>query len=267
MIKNPKNTPPVVILVEAQLGQNIGMAARAMFNCGVTTLRLVRPRDGWCDDAEAVLQNPDVSPAYQNYVSALMASAEVLRNMPKVQVFDSLADASHDIQFLYASTARSRTLHMDIYTPSQVGKKIVASSVQGIRTGLVFGGEANGLSNDDVAQCHGILTIPLNPDFTSLNLSQAVLLLCWEWWQHAHNKTDIKQTTIPNSPLASIHHSNMAIHRLEQALSDRGFFKSKTSGPTVKRHIHALFNRIHMSEQEVQMLHGIIKCLTEFPKK
>lgn len=259
--------PPVVILVGAQLGENIGMSARAMFNCGVNTLRLVRPRDGWCDNADAVVQNPDLEPAYQNYVSALMSSAEVLRKMPTVQVFDTLTDASHDLQFLYASTARKRTLHMDIYTPSQAGKNIVAHAEQGVRTGVVFGCEANGLLSDDVAQCHGILTIPLNPDFTSLNLSQAVLLSCWEWWRQVQNETNISIENTPDSPLATIHHTNMAIKCLENALNNRGFFKSDTSGPTVKRNLHALFNRIHMTEQEVQMLHGIIKCLTEFPKK
>ncbi len=252
--------PPVVILVGAQLGENIGMAARAMYNCGLDTLRLVCPRDGWCDDAAAVVENPDMNPAYQNYVSALMASAEVLRKMPKIEVFDSLTDASHDMQFLYASTARTRTLHMDVYGPSQVGQKIHQQTAQGMQTGLVFGCEANGLSNDDIAMCHGIVTIPLNPNFTSLNLSQAVLLLCWEWWRQS---PDMALSPIPpDIPMASVHHTHTVLNRLETALQTRGFFKSETSGPTVRRNLRAMFNRIHMNTQEVQMLHGIIKCLT-----
>lgn len=257
--------PPVVILVGAQLGENIGMAARAMYNCGVDTLRLVRPRDGWCDNPDAVVKNPKLHTAYQNYVSALMASAEVLRKMPRVQVFDTVSEAAHDLHFLYASTARSRTLHMQTFSPTQAGDTMIHHGKHNMRSGLVFGCEANGLSNDDVAQCHGVLTIPLNPNFTSLNVSQAVLLLCWEWWRNAHD-LDVNPVSL-DSPLASVEHTHMAIQRLEHALQERGFFKSETSGATVRRNIHALFHRINMTEQEVQMLHGMVKCLTVYPKK
>ncbi len=256
---------PVVILVAPQLGENIGMAARAMYNCGIESLRLVRPRAGWCDDADAVVHNSDLYAAYQNYVSALMASAEVLRKMPKVQVFDTLLDASCDVQFLYASTARPRSLHMHIYSPSEAGTKMHQQAQHNIRTGLVFGCEASGLSNDDVAACHGVVTIPLNPHFTSLNLSQAVLLLCWEWWRQSPQAVPAPVKRTP--PIAAIPHANRAVDSLENALQQRGFFKSETSGPVVRRQLRAMCNRLHMNTQEVQMLHGIVRCLTEYPKK
>ena len=249
----PDTVKPVVILVNPQMGENIGMSARAMYNCGVEQLRLVNPRDGWDKNGKC-------------YEKAMATSAECLRLMPEVQVFDSLADASTDLQAMYASTARPRYMEVNVYSPMQAGEMISQQCNSNIDVGLVFGCESSGLDNNDIALCNGIITVRLNEKFKSLNLSQAVLLLCWEWWKNHNNEMSPKRLEL-DTPPASQEHIQKSLQRLEQELDSRGFFKSDTSGPTVKRNLNAMFNRIHMNEQEVQMLHGIIRCLTDFDIK
>ncbi len=239
---------PVIILIKPQLGENIGMVARAMFNCGIEELRLVKPRDGWPNDR------------------AMATSAECLKLMPEVQVFDSLADASHDISYIYATTARPRDMQVKVQDPMEVGAESATRASNGEKVAFVFGGESSGLHNTDVAQCNSVITIPLNPDFTSLNLAQAVLLVSWEWRKHSGENL-IPAVGEVNSPLASQHHVNKALEVMEEELEKRGFFKSKGAESTVRRNLYTMFNRISMNEQEVQMLHGIVRCLSKFSIK
>ena len=152
---------PVVILVRPQLGQNIGMVARAMLNCGLLDLRLVAPRDGW--------PNPD----------AKSAASGALPVIESAQLFDTTEAAIADLHRVYVTTARPREQVRAVVTPRQAAEEIRVLEAAEERVGLLFGPERTGLSNDDIALADVIVTVPLNPAFSSLNLAQAVLLLAY----------------------------------------------------------------------------------------
>ena len=154
---------PYIVLSKPQLGENIGSTARAMKNFGIEKLRLISPRDGWPNET-----------AY-----AISAGADNVLN--NIEVFDTLEKATQDISLLVATTARKRvvgTKSLDIFDAVE---KTFEYSIKGGQVGFLFGPEQSGLSNDDVVQADFTVSIPLNKDFSSLNLSQAVLLICWEW--------------------------------------------------------------------------------------
>ena len=152
--------PPVIILVRPQLGQNIGKAARAMLNFGLTELRLVAPRDGW--------PNPDAGPAASGADTVL----------EKAEVFASVEEAIADCSLVFASTVRRRDLVMPVVGPEAMATDIRACAG---RTAILFGPERSGLETDDVAVARQIITVPINPEFGSLNLAQAVILVAYEW--------------------------------------------------------------------------------------
>ena len=155
-----KSDKPVIVLVRPQLGQNIGKAARAMLNFGLTEMRLVAPRDGW--------PNPDAGPA--------ASGADVV--LERAQVFDTVAEAIADCSMVFASTVRRRDLVMPVLGPDEMADAIAASPE---RSAILFGPERSGLETEDVALANAIVTVPINPDFGSLNLAQAVILLAYEW--------------------------------------------------------------------------------------
>ena len=156
---------PAIILIEPQLGENIGTCARAMLNCGLTDLRLVRPRDGWpSGSAKAAASGADI----------------VLDN---ARLCDTTEEAIADLSHVFATTARNRGMIKRIMTPREAAVEMRAQSSAGLTTGVLFGPERTGLFNDDLALADTSLTVPLNPSFSSLNLAQAVLLIGYEWYQ------------------------------------------------------------------------------------
>src|SRR5436309_1267357 len=155
---------PAIILVEPQLGENIGTAARAMLNCGLTDLRLVRPRDGWpSEKARAAASGADIV-------------------IDGARLFDDVAGAIADLQHVFATTARGRHMVQRIVTPRQAVGEMREAAVAGRACGVVFGPERAGLTNDDLALADTVISVPLNPAFASLNLAQAVLLIGYEWF-------------------------------------------------------------------------------------
>jgi tRNA/rRNA methyltransferase len=153
---------PVIVLVRPQLGENIGKAARAMLNFGLVDMRLVAPRDGW--------PNPSAGPA--------ASGADIV--LERATVYETLADAVADCAHVYATTVRKRGVTKPVLTPEQAASEIHVNAPTG-RSALVFGPERSGLETDDVALAHAIVTVPINPEFGSLNLAQAVILLAYEW--------------------------------------------------------------------------------------
>lgn len=236
------STQPAIVLVSPQMGENIGAAARAMMNCGLKDLRLVNPRDGWPNER-----------ATANAVGAL-------EKMPPVQVFGSTKDAIADCQRVYATTARPRDMVKSVYTAKSAADDIHARAAQNEKSAVLFGGERSGLDNDDVALAHGIVTVPLNPDFTSLNLAQGVLLLAYEWFQ-AQDETAAIQTHAPEDILASGEELNGMLGRLEEELEARHFFRTEGHKPTMKRNIRAMLMRAEFTDQEVRTMHGMISAL------
>lgn len=239
----PRQGGPVVILVHPQMGENIGAAARAMLNCGVAELRLVRPRDGWPSaQAEAM-------------------SAGALEKMPPVLVFATLADAIADLHHVYATTARPRDMVKHMMTARCAATDMRQREAHGERIGLLFGAERSGLTNDDVALAGTVITIPLNPGFSSLNLGQAVLLVAYEWMV-AGDDTPAHQFINNDSFPATLDSMTNLYDRLTTELEDSGFFRAPDMKPTVIRNLHALLTRAEMTDQEVKTFHGMISALS-----
>ena len=237
---------PVIILVNPQLGENIGMCARAMLNCAVTELRIVKPRDGWPNE---------------NAISAASGAISVLEN---AKLFETTKEAVADLEFVLATTARNRGIVKDICTADAAAKLIHeknAAKVQ--RCGILFGPERTGLENDDVALANAILSIPLNPGFSSLNLAQAVLLTCYSWLtcDNPFKIAEVERTLGETEPAKKDDIENLMKH-MEEELDTGGFFRSPEQRPTILRNIRNFFFRSGMTQQDVRTMHGIFSCMT-----
>ncbi len=230
--------PPVIVLVRPQLGENIGATARAMLNFGLTDLRLVRPRDGW--------PNPAAGPA--------ASGADVV--LRDARIFDSIAEAVADIQFLYATTVRPRGMTKPVMTPAQAAAQSLGRPG---RTALMFGPERSGLETDDVAVAHAIVTVPVNPDFGSLNLAQAVLVCAYEWARGGGAPPIIDNYAGP-APMAEL---EGLIGQLDTALSPIGYYRVPARVASSKRTMRNLLTRPAYSSQEVRTWRGIISALTK----
>ena len=236
---------PVVILVRPQMGENIGAAARAMLNFGLSEMRLVAPRDGW--------PNPR---------AVAMASGAAGRVLDRARVFDSLAEAMADVAYAYATTARGRELTKPVLTPTDAMSDARERSAQGQRVALIFGPERAGLENDDVARASAIVTVPVNPDFPSLNLAQAVLLLGYEW-----SRGQLPPQPAPHSrrsdaeePASRIEVEKLADH-WEERLSDAGFFFPPDKAPAMKLTLRNLWFRLALTRADTRIFHGMLRQL------
>lgn len=233
---------PAIILVEPQLGENIGMAARAMANCALTDLRLVRPRDGW--------PNPDADAAAAGADAVLTAA----------RLYDGTAEAVADLSRVYATTVRTRGMVKPAVTPRRAAEEMRAGAAAGERAGVLFGPERAGLANDDVALADAVLRAPLNPAFVSLNLAQAVLLVGYEWYLQASSAPErrLEKGGAKAAPRAELENF---FQRLEAALDAAGYFRQAERKPMMRRSIRAIFTRAGLTEQEVNTLHGIVSAL------
>ena len=234
---------PVVILVDPQLGENIGMVARAMLNCGLTRLRLVRPRDGWPNPAA---------------VKAASGADQVLDGA--VLCPDTKA-AVADLRRVYATTARPRGMVKPIVTPRGAAREIHAAAGQGEAVGLLFGPERSGLTNDDLALADSVLAVPLNPAFASLNLAQAVLIVGYEWRLATDDTPARRLESGGASPAPKAELINF-LERLERRLDETGFLTPVEKRPVMVRNIRNLFQRADLTEAEVRTLHGIVSALS-----
>lgn len=238
---------PIMVLVEPQLGENIGMAARAMLNCGLTELRLVAPRDGWPNDR------------------AMTASSGALEVITEATVYETTEDAISDLNVVYAASARRRHALKEIITPRLAAAEMHAMP-EDAKIGVLFGAEKSGLHNDDIALAGKIIEAPLNPAFASLNLSQAVLIVAWEWSQQG------REVTGPELPMGHTFPAGKEelvamFEALEDELDARGFLKPVEKRPNMVRNIRNLFQRMAMTDQEVRTMRGIISSLTQHPRK
>lgn len=229
--------PPIIILVRPQLGQNIGKAARAMLNFGLTEMRLVSPRDGW--------PNPDAGPA--------ASGADMV--LEQAQVFHSVADAIADCSAVYASTVRRRDLIMPVVGPEEMARAIHASAG---RTAIMFGPERSGLETDDVALASHIVTVPINPDFGSLNLAQAVILLAYEWSRGAVLAQPTAKESEPPAPMTEL---DGMIGQLDEALNATGYFHPPDKAPSTRNTIRTIMSKPGWSSRELKMVRGMIRAL------
>ncbi|MEM9289390.1 MAG: RNA methyltransferase [Pseudomonadota bacterium] len=236
-------TQPAIILVRPQLGENIGKTARAMLNFGLSDLRLVSPRDGW--------PNPDAGPP--------ASGADIV--LDKAQVFQTLSEAVSDCQRTYATTVRPRDMIKDVFTPEEACGQSRKLEAEGGRIGFIFGPERSGLDNEEVAQSDAIITVPVNPNFGSLNLAQAVILVAYEY-----SRTKIPLPApdailpAPKAALAGLH------DQLSDALEARGYFYPEDRAPLMRRTLRNILERAGFSSQELQTLRGMVKHLLRPPK-
>lgn len=231
--------PPVIVLVRPQLGQNIGKAARAMLNFGLTELRLVAPRDGW--------PNPDAGPS--------ASGADLV--LERSRVFDTVAEAVADCSTVYASTVRRRELVTPVIGPGDMGREIVASLG---RSAILFGPERSGLETEDVALAHKIVTVPINPQFGSLNLAQAVILLAYEWSRHQMLAQPPRREMEPAAPHAEL---DGMIVQLEGWLHDAGYFHPPERMQATRNTIRTIFNKTGWSSREVKAVRGMLRAISQ----
>ena len=238
---------PVVVLVKPQLGENIGAAARAMANFGLSRLRLVAPRDGWPSD-----------PARANASGADWV-------IDGVEVFDTTEAAIADLGLVYATTARQRDMTKPVVGPDAAGAELYRRLAAGEAAGVLFGGERAGLHNDDIALADQILTYPVNPGFASLNLAQAVLVLAYEWMRASGDGTMRNAPdpdTEPAHPLAGKGDLVRLFDHLETELDAAGFLKPPEKRPNMVRNLRNLLHRAELTDQDVRTLRGMIVALT-----
>jgi len=241
---------PVVVLVGAQLGENVGTAVRAMWNCGLAELRLVHPRAGWLNEKT---------------VAASSGAGAILE---KARVYSSTAEAVADLRHVFATTARPRDMEKPAVTPRVAAQAMRAAESRGERIGILFGPERAGLTNDDVTLAETIVEVPLNPAFASLNLAQAVLLLGYEWFQagldadRAPPPTPSQGDAAPATQKALL---DLFTH-LEAELDACGFLRVAEKRPGMVRNIRNIFTRAGLTDREVSTLRGIVTGLTRGPQ-
>jgi len=234
------NRAPAIVLVRPQLGENIGKAARAMLNFGLTDLRLVAPRDGW--------PNPAAGPA--------AAGADIV--LEQARVFDSVADAVADCPHVYATTVRRRGLVVPVIGPEEAAREIRTNDGA---SAVLFGAERSGLATDEVALAGKIVTVPVNPEFRSLNLAQAVILVSYEW----SKGTDLAVPTQADNlePRAPHEHLEGLIQQVYDALDRVGYFHPPDRTPATMNTIRTILTKAGWSSREVQALRGMVRALSE----
>ncbi|RYD48934.1 MAG: RNA methyltransferase [Sphingomonadales bacterium] len=229
--------PPVIVLVRPQLGENIGKTARAMLNFGLTELRLVAPRDGW--------PNPSAGPA--------ASGADLV--LEKAEVFETLAEAVADCSHVYATTVRKRGISRPVLTPEAAARDIHAEPG---RSAILFGRERSGLDIEEVTLARTIITVPINPEFGSLNLAQAVILVAYEW---SKGETLASPPSVDLAPPASQEEFEGMYTQLNAMLEASGFYYPPDRVPTTRRTLRSLLTKAEWTSQELRTVRGVLSAL------
>jgi tRNA/rRNA methyltransferase len=237
---------PVVILVEPQLGENIGMAARAMGNFALSRLRIVNPRDGWPN------------------VSAQRAAAGADHILEGAELFDTVEKAVADLTLLFATTARAHDQAKPVVAPGQAAAEIVAhiATGGGAKAGILFGRERYGLQNEEVALANRIITFPVNPGFASLNLAQAVLLIGYEWFKLS-TEGALPFAMPERSERASQHQMQAFFDNLVRELDRVEFLRPAEKRETMLVNLRNIFSRMEPTKQDMHTLHGVVMAIAE----
>jgi tRNA/rRNA methyltransferase len=233
---------PIIVLVRPQLGENIGKAARAMLNFGLTEMRLVAPRDGW--------PNPSAGPAASG-------ADEVLA---RAQVYDSTAAAVADCSHLYATTVRKRGVTKPVLTPEAAAREVAA---QPGRSAILFGPERSGLETEDVALARAIVTVPINPEFGSLNLAQAVMVLAYEWSKHRDLAQPPLEEELPPAPQEEL---DGLIRHFEEMLEPKGYFLPAGRNEVTRRNLRGVLTKPGWNHLEIRTLRGVLSTLARKPR-
>ncbi len=240
---------PAIILVEPQLGENIGMVARAMANFGLAELRLVNPRDGWPSD------------------KARAAASKADHVIDGAVVYATLEEAIADLNFVYATTARGRDGFKPVRSPITAAETLRHKFKAGEKTGILFGREKSGLSNEDVALADEIVTFPVNPAFASLNIAQAVLLMSYEWMKSGMEDLTAVPFDAPEQPMATKDELVGLFDHVEEALDARGYFHPPHKKARMVENLRAVLSRRAFTTPEIHVVRGVISSLDRFSRR
>ena len=240
--------PPAFILVRPQMGENIGAAARAMLNFGLERMRIVSPRDGW-----------------PNSAAVAMASGAG-RVLDQAGLFGSVQEAIADCDFIFATTARGRELTKPVYTPEAAMEHARRLIAAGRRVGVLFGPERAGLENEDVVLANAIVSVPVNPEFASLNLGQCVLLMGYEWRRQTVPVEAVVQEMARTEFASAVEVEKLGDH-FEERLDAAGFFYPAAKVPGMKASLRNMWSRLGLTKAEVQTFHGMLRQIAYRLKK
>ena len=235
---------PTIILVEPQLGENIGMAARAMGNFALTRLRIVNPRDGWPN------------------LGAQRAAAGADHILDQAELFSTLDEAVADLDLLFATTARPHDQAKPVVSPEAAAREIVSHLASGGKVGVLFGRERWGLTNEEVARANRIVTFPVNPGFASLNLAQAVLLMGYEWFRLA-SEAGLPFAMPERSERANQHQIQAFFENLVRELDRVEFLRPAEKRDTMLVNLRNIFTRMEPTKQDMHTLHGVVMAIAE----
>ncbi len=233
---------PSIILVKPQMGENIGSAARAMLNFGLENMRVVAARDGWPSQ------------------SAVATASGAGRVLDQARHFSSFHDAVGDCHFVFATTARGRDLTKPVYDPKKAMKIAFDKISDGQNVGIIFGPERAGLENTEVVRSNALITVPVNPNFSSINLAQTVLLLSYEWFLAAgiyeENFSNTRKTSV--APILEIEKLS---EQYENELEKIGFFFPEEKATSMKSTLRNIWSRLPLTVSDVRAFHGILRHL------
>lgn len=239
---------PSIILVEPQMGENIGAAARGMYNFGLEWMRMVNPRDGW-----------------PNQKAVTMASGAA-RVLDQVKVTQTTAQACEDLNYVFATTARTRDLTKPIMTPERAMAHARALIADGQKVGVLFGPERSGLANDDVARANALISVPVNPAFASLNLAQCVLLMSYEWRRQGAD-VPAEVTALAGTKYAENIEVEKLVEKLEERLDEKRFFWPSHKSESMRLTLRNMLSRMPLTQADVRTFHGIFRALVRPPRQ
>ncbi|MEM6896457.1 MAG: RNA methyltransferase [Pseudomonadota bacterium] len=241
------NRQPIFVLVRPQMGENIGGAARAMWNFSLDRMRIVAPRDGW-----------------PNQKAVAMASGAG-RLLDEAMLTDDLPAAVADCTYVFATTARARDLTKPVYAPERAMELAAEQIAGGKRVAVLFGPERAGLENDDIVRADAIITVPVNPAFFSLNLAQCVLLTAYEW-QRAAGEV-VPETHDPKGDWATKQEVEALANHYEAQLGEAGFFFPEAKADSMKRNLRNVWSRMPLTRADVQVFHGMLRQMVRWKNK
>ena len=239
---------PSFVLVRPQMGENIGAAARAMLNFGLDHMRIVAPRDGW--------PNP----------AAVAMASGAGRVLDHARVSPDLPDALGDCNFVFATTARDRDLSKPVYTPEAAMKLAAEKIAAGERVAVLFGPERAGLENDDISRANAIVSVPVNPEFASLNLAQCVLLMGYEWMRQQGDHTPVVHEMAGTDWADNSEIEHLAKH-YEERMEDAGFFYPEHKAISMKTNLRNMWSRLPLTRADVQILHGTLRQMVRWKER
>lgn len=239
---------PAFVLIRPQMGENIGAAARAMWNFGLDAMRVVAPRDGWPSEK----------------ANAMASGAG--RLLDEAMLTEDTAGAIADCHWVLATTARPRGLTKPVMTPEAAMAEAAARIARGERVAVMFGPERAGMENEDIAKASAIVTVPVNPEFASLNLAQCVLLMAYEW-RRATAEAEPVRLEGGRVELATGEELDALAGHYEERLEEAGFFFPETKADGMKLSLRNLWPRLGLTRADVQMLHGVMRQMVRWKER